>query len=119
MADIQLTCPRCGRPVATGDCASCRAHGPAASRKRAALRVAVGASAGVAGMVLGALTVALLAGFLGLAPELIVLLMLVAELGCGGLSAYLADRRVQRFLRERNPEAGQLPEARLLSGRRE
>lgn len=76
------------------------------------------ASAAVAGMVGGALIIMLAASALGISSEFIILMMLVAELGCGALSAYAADQKMQHWLRKRaETELGQLPEARLLPGR--
>jgi hypothetical protein len=84
-------------------------------RSRLGERVAVAASAAIGGMVAGGVLVMLAAGALGLAPKIIILIMLAAELGGGGLSAYAADRAMQRRLRRRaGAELGSLPEARLL-----
>ena len=83
---------------------------------RKAGRVAVAASAAVIGMALSAFAVLFLGGALGFGAELTVLCMLIAELGVGGLSAYVADRRVQSWLLRRDQKLLQtsLPEARLL-----
>lgn len=126
-------CPRCDRP-------RCEAHGvgkldsswpksgyneivlcpdcvrSSKKRSRKAARVSVSASAAVVGMAVGALTTMLIGGALGLGADLIVLCMLLAEVGVGGLSAYAADKRMQRWLLERDQRHldTDLPEARLL-----
>lgn len=86
------------------------------SHTRKAGRVAIAASAAVIGMALSAFGVLFLGGALGIGAELTVLCMLVTELGVGGLSAYLADRRVNNWLIRRDQKLlrTSLPEARLL-----
>jgi hypothetical protein len=116
-------CPRCEQPLcaehalASGaeHCRDCERAIEARMRGRLGERVAVAATAAIGGMIAGAVLVMLAAGALGLAPEFIILIMLTVELGAGGLSAYAADRGMQRWLRRRaGTELGSLPEARLL-----
>lgn len=87
-----------------------------ARNTRKAGRVAIAASAAVVGMAVSAFAVLMLGGALGIGAELTVLCMLVAEVGVGGLSAYVADRRVRNWLLQRDQKllATSLPEARLL-----
>lgn len=127
------SCPRCQR-------SRCAQHGPNGRSKswpsagykvpdlcpeclsnddrhaRKAGRVAIAASAAVIGMAVSAFGVLFLGGALGIGAELTVLCMLVAEIGVGGLSAYVADRRVHNWLVQRDQKLLQtnLPEARLL-----
>lgn len=88
------------------------------NRRHLPLRVATVGGAAVGGMVGGAVLFMLFAGLLGLGPELIILLMLLVELACGGLAAWLADRRMDRWLesRMRAELEGHMPAARLLRG---
>jgi hypothetical protein len=122
-APAQARCPRCEQPLCAehalapgaAHCRDCERAVEARERGRLGERVAVAATAAIGGMIVGAILVMLAAGALGLAPEIIILIMLVAELGAGGLSAYAADRGMQRWLRRRaGTELGSLPEARLL-----
>ena len=87
-------------------------------RRRGSLvsRVAVVGAAAVGGMAVGAAATILLGGLLGLGPELLILLMLVVELASGGVSAWAADRRLDRWLEARARAAleGHMPAARLL-----
>lgn len=111
----QHFCPRHGQVSGAEHCEDCERVIVARVEGRLGERVAVAATAAVGGMVAGAVVVMAVAGALGLAPEIIILIMLVAEMGAGGLSAYAADRRMQRWLRRRAAtELGGLPEARLL-----
>jgi hypothetical protein len=116
-------CPRCEQSLCAGHalapgaehCRDCERAMEARARGRLGARVAVAATAAVGGMIAGGILVMLAAGALGLAPKLAVMIMLAVELGAGGLSAYAADRGMQRWLRRRaGAELGSLPEARLL-----
>ena len=126
-------CPRCRRP-------RCAQHGHSARSNtwpdsgyrivdlcpdcsvaeerygRKAGRVVVAAGAAVVGMAASAFGIMLLGGVLGLGAQLTVLSMLVAELSMGTLSAYAADRQVQRWLirRDQRRLGEGLPKARLL-----
>jgi hypothetical protein len=122
-APAEARCPRCEQPLcaehalAPGSehCRDCEKAVEAGVRGRLGERVAVASTAAIGGMIVGAVLVMFAAGALGLAPEIIILIMLAAELGAGGLSAYAADRGMQRWLRRRaGAELGSLPEARLL-----
>jgi hypothetical protein len=82
---------------------------------RQAGRVVVAGSAAVLGMVLASLMVLMVGGALGLSADIIILCMLGAELAGGVGSAYLADRRMQRWLLQRDQHGlANIPEARLL-----
>lgn len=121
-------CRRCQRPVCDrhgpadeagegmGGCAGCL--GDARRRGGLSARVAVVGAAAVGGMAVGAAATMLLGSLLGLGPELLILLMLVVELAAGGLSAWVADRRLDRWLEDRARAAleSHMPVARLLHG---
>ena len=100
---------------------------PAPARASLTTRMALVSAASVAGMLVGAVGVLLLAMVLGLGGELTVLAMLMAEMAAGVLAGRLADRRMDAWLEARPPlarraraaAARRLPRARVLPARLE
>jgi hypothetical protein len=82
-------------------------------------RMAVISAVSVAGMLVSAVSVLVLAMVVGLGGELTVLCMLVAEMTGGALAGRHAERRVDAWLeaRARRARARRLPRAQLLPGR--
>ena len=111
----QPLCPHHAVPPHRSQCGSCHLVISARARNRLATRVAVASSAALAGMAVGAVAIMLVTSALGLPFEIIIMLMLMAEIGIGALSARTADRHVQRWLDSRG-ETHDLPRARLLPG---
>lgn len=121
-------CPRCWRwlcpahaPARGAACEACACGDRGTVRASLTTRMALVSGASVAGMLVGAVSAMLVAGALGLAGEIIVLLMLGAEMGVGALAGRAADRRVDRWLEARARAAMErrLPAARLLHQGRE
>lgn len=119
-------CPRCDQPlcaehqVTSGAvvCLECERAIETRLARRMPGRIAVAVGAGVGGMIGGEVAMLLLGALLGLGAEITILLVLVAALGMGGLSAYSADRFRQHWLkRQALLELGTLPEARLIERR--
>lgn len=98
-------------------CARARAGGPPMPvRASLTTRMALVSAASVAGMLVGAVGVLLLAMVLGLGGELTVLCMLVAEMAAGALAGRHADRHMDAWLEARAQAvvARRLPRARVV-----
>jgi hypothetical protein len=122
-APAAAACARCQARVcrehlgADGACRPCSALSLACRRRRMGNRIAVVAGAAVGGMMTGAVVAMVVASALGLPQELIVLVMLVAEMACGAASAYVVDRvAVRRLCAGPEVERAALPEARWRGG---
>lgn len=93
-----------------------RAGPPMPARASLTTRMALVSAASVAGMLVGAAGVLLLAMLLGLGGELTVLCMLAAEMAAGALAGRHADRHMDAWLeaRARAVVARRLPRARVV-----